>query len=34
MVALIFLTDEFFHVVKVAAVNFNEMLISQSVYLC
>lgn len=34
MVVLIFLTDESFHVVEVAAVNFYEMLISQFVNLC
>lgn len=34
MVVLIFLTSEPFHVVKVAAENFYEMLISQYVSLC
>lgn len=36
MVVLVFLTGESFYVVTVAAVNFNEMFISQceSVYIC
>lgn len=34
MVVLIFLTGESFHVVKVTAVNFNEMLISQWESVC
>lgn len=34
MVVLIFLAGDSFHLVKVTAVNFNEMLISQSESLC